>query len=169
MMMDTATNRPAGQQRVGSHRSLRVLFVDDEAPLREFMRTELPRLGHEVTVCQDGRAAVKVLEKSVFDAAILDLRMPGMSGLEVLEHLKKVSPDTEAVVMTGHASIETATLAMRLGAADYMTKPCKLADVEAGLTRAPDRRELKHKNIPPETRARKAGGTTNLIGESRPM
>src|SRR5207253_3667048 len=122
------TNKPAG--RVRPHRTLRVLFVDDEQALRETMRLELPRLGHEITVCADGKSAIKELEKSVFDAAILDLRMPGMSGLEVLEHLKKVSPDTEAVVMTGHASIETATMAMRLGAADYMTKPCKLTDIE---------------------------------------
>src|SRR5207253_8669610 len=88
------------------HKSLRVLFVDDEKPLQEFMRSELPRLGHEVTVCPDGRAAVKALEKGTFDAAILDLRMPGMTGIEVLEHLKQASPDTEAVVMTGHASTD---------------------------------------------------------------
>jgi DNA-binding NtrC family response regulator len=169
MMIDTATNHPTGQQRVGSHRSLRVLFVDDEAPLREFMRCELPRLGHEVTVCQDGRAAIKVLEKSTFDAAILDLRMPGISGIEVLEQLKRISPDTEAVVMTGHASIETATAAMRLGAADYMTKPCKLADIEAVLLRIADRRELKHKNLALETRVQKAEGPSILIGDSTPM
>ena len=95
------------------------------------MRSELPRLGHEVTVCPDGRTAVKTLEKQSFDAAILDLRMPGMTGIEVLEHLKKVSPDTEAIVMTGHASMETAIEAIRLGASDYITKPCKLAEIEA--------------------------------------
>ena len=77
------------------------------------MRSELPRLGHEVTVCPDGRTALKVLEKSTFDAAILDLRMPGMGGIEVLEHLKKVSADTEAVVMTGHATMETAIEAVQ--------------------------------------------------------
>src|SRR3954463_908880 len=98
------------------HRNLRVLFVDDEKSLQEFMRSELPRLGHEVTVCPDGRAALKVLEKSTFDAAILDLRMPGMTGIEVLEHLKSITPDTEAIMMTGHASMETAIDAMRLGA-----------------------------------------------------
>src|SRR5436190_11681780 len=151
------------------HRSLRVLFVDDEKPLQELLRSELPRLGHEVTVCPDGRSALKVLEKSAFDAAILDLRMPGMSGLEVLEFLKKVSPDTEAVVMTGHASIETATMAMRLGAADYITKPCKLADIEAVLTRAIDRRDLKHKNIALESRVQKAEGPTIMVGSSGPM
>src|SRR5262249_7059857 len=116
-----------------SHNSLRVLFVDDEKSLQEFMRSELPRLGHEGTVCPDGRAALKVLEKNTFDAAILDLRMPGMTGIEVLEHLKGVSPDTEAIVMTGHASQETAIQAMRLGAFDYITKPCKLAEIEAIL------------------------------------
>src|SRR5215471_2523544 len=115
------------------HSSLRILFADDETSLREFMRSELPRLGHEVTVCPDGKAAVKVLEKSVFDAAILDLRMPGMTGIEVLEQLKQLSPDTEAVVMTGHASMETAIEALRFGAFDYITKPCKLSEIEAVL------------------------------------
>jgi len=164
----TQANRSA-QPRVRPHRSLRVLFVDDEQALRETMRLELPRLGHEITVCPDGPTAIKTLEKSIFDAAILDLRMPGMSGLEVLEHLKRVSPDTEAVVMTGHASIETATMALRLGAADYMTKPCKLADIEAMLTRVADRRELKHKNLALESRVQKAEGPTTLVGNSQPM
>src|SRR5436309_8971126 len=137
----------ADTKRVEAHRSLRVLFVDDERPLQELMRSELPRLGHEVTVCPDGRAALKVLEKSTFDAAILDLRMPGMTGIEVLEHLKRVSPDTEAIVMTGHASMETAIEAVRLGAFDYITKPCKLAEVEAVLAKVAERRELKLKNL----------------------
>jgi len=160
----TRPNSPAA----GSRR-LRVLFVDDEASLREFMRTELPRLGHEVIVAEDGRSAVQILERATFDAAILDLRMPGMSGLEVLEFLKRTAPDTEAIVMTGHASIETATMAMRLGAADYMTKPCKLADIEAVLTRIAERIALKNKNLALETRIRKAEGPTALIGSSPAM
>ena len=129
--MDNTLNRTGGKARVEPHRCLRVLFVDDETSLREFMRSELPRLGHEVTVCPDGRAALKALEKGTFDAAILDLRMPGMTGIEVLEQLKQVSPETEAVVMTGHASMETAIEAVRLGAFDYVTKPCKLTEIEA--------------------------------------
>jgi DNA-binding NtrC family response regulator len=157
------------RDRVETHRTLRVLFVDDEKPLQEFMRSELPRLGHEVTVCPDGRAAMKALEKGSFDAAILDLRMPGMSGIEVLEHLKKVSPDTEAVVMTGHATIETAAMAIRLGAADYITKPCKLADIDAMLCRIAERRELKHKNLALQTRVQKAEGPSVLVGQSGPM
>ena len=138
-MTDSANQPDGGQIASGRTAACACCSSMTRSRCSEFMRSELPRLGHEVTVCPDGRAAVKVLEKSTFDAAILDLRMPGMTGIEVLEHLKKVSPDTEAVVMTGHASIETAIEAMRLGAADYITKPCKLADIEAVLTRMADR------------------------------
>src|SRR5260370_32785006 len=110
------------------------------------MRSELPRLGHEVTVCPDGKAAVKTLEKNTFDAAILDLRMPGVTGIEVLEQLKQVSPDTEVIIMTGHASVETAIDAVRLGAFDYITKPCKLPPIETILLNAVEKRHLHHKN-----------------------
>src|SRR5256714_12967432 len=116
------------------------------------MRSELPRLGHEVTVCPDGKSALKALEKTIFDAAILDLRMPGMTGIEVLEQLKQIAPDTEAVVMTGHASMETAIEAVRLGAFDYITKPCKLAEIETILRKLAEKRTLKHKNLALQSR-----------------
>ena len=74
---------------------LRILFADDEAHLRDLMQMELPRLGHEVTVCPDGAAAIKALEKGSYDAALLDLRMPGMTGIEVLGKVRQISPDTQ--------------------------------------------------------------------------
>jgi DNA-binding NtrC family response regulator len=150
-------------------KSLRILFADDERSLQEFMRSELPRLGHEVTVCPDGKAAVKALEKSTFDAAILDLRMPGLTGIEVLEQLKQVSPDTEVVIMTGHASVETAIDAVRLGAFDYITKPCKLAQIETILRKVVEKRELKHQNLALQTRVEAAEGPTDLVGHSPAM
>jgi DNA-binding NtrC family response regulator len=151
------------------HKSLRVLFVDDENSLQEFMRSELPRMGHEVTVCPDGRTAVKALEKTHFDAAILDLRMPGMNGIEVLQQLKTVSPDTEAVVMTGYASQDTAVQALRLGAFDYITKPCKLDEIEAILFKVAEKRDLVNKALALETRVQAAEGPTALIGRSAAM
>src|SRR5438270_10550785 len=154
----------SSHSRIEPHRALRILFVDDEKPLQELLRSELPRLGHEVTVCPDGKAALKVLEKGKFDAAILDLRMPGMSGIEVLEHLKRVSPDTEAVVMTGHASMETAIEAVRLGAFDYITKPCKLAAIAAVLEKVIERRDFKNKNLALQTRVQAAEGPATLVG-----
>ena len=76
----------AGEQAVVN--PLRVLFVDDEAPIREVMRIELPRMGHEVTVCEDGETALEVLAEHHFDAAIVDLKMPGISGWEVTDPIK---------------------------------------------------------------------------------
>src|SRR5947209_1263101 len=133
------------------------------------MRSELPRLGHEVTVCPDGKAAVKALEKNTYDAAILDLRMPGLTGIEVLEQLKQVSPDTEVIIMTGHASIETAIDAVRLGAFDYITKPCKLAQIETILRKVVEKRELRHKNLALQTRVQAAEGPSDLVGQSPAM
>ena len=116
---------------------LRILFVDDEPHLREFMRTELPRLGHEVTVCPDAQAAARDVAKSH-----VRRRHPRPAdgtatrpASRCSQHLKQVSPDTEAVIMTGYASQETAIDALRLGAFDYITKPCKLAEIEGLLLR----------------------------------
>ena len=152
-----------------SHKRLRILFADDERSLQEFMRSELPRLGHEVVVCPDGKAAVKALEKGIFDAAILDIRMPGLNGIEVLEQIKTVSPDTEVVILTGHASIETAIDAVRLGAFDYLTKPCKLAQIETLLRKVLEKRDLQNKNLALQTRVQAAEGPTVLIGGSQAM
>jgi DNA-binding NtrC family response regulator len=146
-----------------------VLFVDDEHSLQEFMRTELPRMGHEVTVCPDGRSALKALQATKFDAAILDLKMPGMTGIEVLEQLKTISPETEAIVMTGYASTETAVQAIRLGAFDYLTKPCKLDEIEIRLQKVAEKRELVHKTLALQTRVQAAEGPTSLIGRSAAM
>ncbi len=145
---------------------LRILFADDERSLQEVMRAELPRLGHDVTVCPDGKSAIKALEKSVFDAAILDLRMPGLNGIEVLEQIKQISPNTEVIIMTGHASIETAMEAVRLGAFDYITKPCKMAQIETILRKAVEKRELKHKNLALQTRVQAAEGPSVMVGKS---
>jgi DNA-binding NtrC family response regulator len=150
-------------------KSLRILYADDEKSLQEFMQDELPRLGHEVTVCPDGRTAVKTLEKNTFDVAILDLRMPGMGGIEVLEQLKQVAPDTEAIVMTGHASQETAIDALRLGAFDYITKPCRLSEIEAVLLKVAEKRDLKHQNLALQSRVQAAEGPTVLVGNSPAM
>jgi len=153
-----------------AHNRLRILFVDDEAHLREFMRTELPRLGHEVTVCADSKSGIETVKKGTFDAAILDLRMEhDRAGLQVLAALKQVSPDTEAVIMTGYGSTDTAVEALRLGAFDYLTKPCKLTDIEALLIRIQEKRKLKNKTAALESRVQTAEGPAGLIGGSPAM
>src|SRR5262245_22618005 len=157
------------RDRIGGHQCLRVLVVDDEENLQELLRGELTTRGHEVTVCNSGRAALKVLEKSTFDAAILDLKMPGMSGIELLQHLKHVQPDVEAVIQTGFATQETAIEALRLGAFDYITKPCKMAEIEAILGRIAEKRELTHRAMALRTRVEAAEGHAVLVGRSAAM
>ena len=141
---------------------LRILFADDEAHLRELMQMELPRMGHEVTVCPDGSAALKVLEKQSFDAALLDLKMPGLTGIEVLGKIKQISPDTQVVILTGQASVDTAVQALRLGAFDYLTKPCKWAELEVLLCRIAERRDLANKNVVPRDPAQGRGRSTHV-------
>src|SRR3954453_11665627 len=148
---------------------LRILFADDEAHLRDLMQMELPRLGHEVTVCPDGTAALRALEKGSFDAALLDLRMPGLTGIEVLGKIRQLSPETQVVILTGHATVDTAVQALRLGAFDYLTKPCKWAELEIILRRVAERRDLANKAAALETRLKVAEGAPLLIGETPVM
>src|SRR5687768_17557514 len=120
---------------------LKILFADDELSLQELMSIELPRMGHEVTVCPDGPTAVAALELNSYDCILVDLDMPGMSGIQVMGKCKELAPDTDAIVLTGKATFETARDALRYGAFDYLTKPCKLADLKALLLRVASTRE----------------------------
>ena len=148
---------------------LRILFADDEAHLRDLMQMELPRIGHEVTVCPDGVAAVKALEKGSFDVALLDIKMPGLTGIEVLAKVRQASPDTQVIIMTGHATVDTAVQALRLGAFDYLTKPCKWAELEVLLARVAERRDLTNKATAFETRLKAVEGTPLLVGDTPSM
>jgi DNA-binding NtrC family response regulator len=148
---------------------LRVLFADDEVHLRDLMQIELPRLGHEVTVCSDGTAALRALERGLYDAALLDLRMPGLAGIEVLSQIKQTSPETQVIILTGHATLDTAVQALRLGAFDYLTKPCKWAELEMILKRVAERRDMANKTTALETRLKAAEGMPLLIGDTPAM
>ena len=151
------------------HNRLRILFVDDERQLQEFMRIELKALGHDVVVCPNGEEALRAIAAQSFDVALLDIRMPGISGIDVLQRLKLASPDTEAIMMTGYASEESMVQAMRLGACDYLRKPCQLAEIEAVFLRIQDKKRLKNKAVALETRVQAAEGPGFLIGSSPAM
>lgn len=151
------------------HNRLRILFVDDERQLQEFMRIELKALGHDVIVCANGELALQAIAAQSFDVALLDIRMPGLSGIDVLQRLKQVSPDTEAIMMTGYASEESMVQAMRLGACDYLRKPCQLAEIEAVFLRIQDKKRLKNKAVALESRVQAAEGPGFLIGASPAM
>ena len=151
------------------HKRLKLLFADDEKSLQELMRLELPRMGHEVTVCPDGLTAVAALERNTYDCILVDLDMPGLGGIDVIARARKLSPDTEAVVLTGKSSLETAVAALRQGVFDYLTKPCKLVDLQRLLARVADKRELTNKYRALKQRLQRLEGRSDLIGDSPPM
>lgn len=148
---------------------LRVLFVDDEAPIRDVMKLELPRMGHEATICEDGQTALAAIDKNSFDAAIVDLRMPGISGWDVVEHLQAVAPETEIIISTGHGNMEDAIQALRRGAYDFLTKPTKLAMIAGVLSRVAEKKTLTHKAIALENRLKAVEGSPDIVGSTPSM
>lgn len=148
---------------------LHILFADDESNLQELMRSELPRMGHTVTVCPDGLTAVAALEKEPFDCLIVDLQMPGMGGIEVIEQAKKLHPEIEAIVMTGRPSQDTAIAAVRFQVFDYLTKPSRLSDIATLLGRVAERRNTKRQLAALKHRVRRAEGDTRLVGDAPSM
>jgi two-component system response regulator AtoC len=114
----------------------RILVVDDEAKMRRLLELALKGLGHEVVQAEDGEAALAAFDATPFDLVLSDLRMPRMDGLQLLRALRERGQDVPVIVLTAHASIETAVEAMRLGAADYMLRPLEMKDMELAVTRA---------------------------------
>jgi len=145
------------------------LFADDETSLQQLMSIELPRMGYEVTVCPDGSTAVAALKRNTYDCVLVDLDMPGLSGIEVIAETKRLSPDTEAVVLTGKSSLETAVAALRHGAFDYLTKPCKLIEIDALLKRVAEKRALTNKYRAAKHRLQRLEGGSQLVGSSAAM
>lgn len=147
--------------------SLRILFADDEIHLQELIAAELPRMGHQVTVCPDGLTAVAALEKNAYDCVLVDLDMPGLNGIEVIGKTKEMSPDTEAIVLTGKGSTDTAIKALRLGAFDYLQKPCKLVDLRSLLQRVAEKIELSKRCQALQLRIHRIEGDHKMVGNHR--
>jgi len=148
---------------------LALLFADDERSLQELMKLEIPRMGHRVTVCPDGLTAAAALEMENFDCILVDLDMPGLNGIEVIAKAKELAPDVEAIVLTGKSSLDTAIAALRHGAFDYLTKPCKLVEIEAILNRVQEKRQLTQKYRALKRRLERIEGTPQLVGNSPGM
>jgi two-component system, OmpR family, alkaline phosphatase synthesis response regulator PhoP len=105
------------------HFGYRILVVDDEQPVCEACHEALAIEGYMVDAVLDGEEALRTLKNNTYDIILLDLKMPGMSGLEVLEKARGIAPKADVVMMTGYATVESAVEAMKLGAIDYIKKP----------------------------------------------
>ncbi len=108
---------------------LKLMVVDDEESIRDILADILFDEGYDVLEAEDGQVAMKLFEEHDIALVLSDIRMPGMSGLELLEKVKELSPETQVIIMTSHASFDTALAAMRNGAYDYLVKPFEDIDI----------------------------------------
>ena len=114
----------------------RILLVDDEKIFAQNMARLLNFRGYQVKAVHNGQSAIAELEQGPYDVIVLDLKMPGMDGLSTLREIKKLGLFTETLILTGHGSIDSALEAVKLGAYDYLTKPCAIDELVAKIQAA---------------------------------
>src|SRR6202008_927821 len=127
-------------------RSGTILVVDDEEIMGEILETLLPREGYEVRVASSGTEGLELARSLPFDAAIVDIMMPGLDGIATLDELKRIDEDLAVIIITAYASVESAISAMKSGAFDYVTKPFKNDEGMVVVKNAMERRRLVHEN-----------------------
>jgi two-component system response regulator PilR (NtrC family) len=165
MSTDTAT-----ETEVAATAPTRVLVVDDERSMRELLSIVLKRDGHDVLAAEDGARAIELLKKQRVDVLITDIRMPQMSGVDVLREAKKIDPDIISIVMTAFASTDTAVEALRLGAADYVHKsPSAANELRLRVRKELERKNLQRENVLLKRVLGSAHTFANIIGRSDAM
>jgi DNA-binding NtrC family response regulator len=148
---------------------LDLLLVDDNAELRSDMARYFSRQGHRVEQAAKGEQALELLERQSFDVIVLDLMMPGLSGLDVLKELETRNAEFEVVVLTGEATIETAVEAMKLGAREFLTKPISLKELDRLVHKAYEAGQLRKENRQLKAALRYQHSPPQIIGQSQQM
>ncbi len=150
-------------------RKPKVLVVDDELAVRESLGEWLREEGYEVGLAEDGAAALGMLRRDTWDVMLLDLKMPGMSGIDVIIESREVAPETEVIMMTAFATVDTAVLAMKEGAFDYLVKPFNPDEMELQIRKVVAHKEIVAENIILRMELQKSRGPDEIIGVSPAM
>lgn len=127
-------------------RQIKILIVDDEKAVADILKDFLSGEERSVNVCYDGLAGIESIQKNFYDLIIVDLVMPKVGGLDILRYVKKINPDVLVIIITGHASLETAVMAVKEGAYDYIRKPCKLEEIKIVAENAIEKIKLYREN-----------------------
>ncbi|SFH56829.1 sigma-54-dependent transcriptional regulator [Planctomicrobium piriforme] len=150
-------------------RPLDLLLVEDDEAFRTTAAQWMSRNGHRVEQAANGQEALLQFERKRFDVAVVDMNMPGITGLELLQRLREKEIETEILILTGQATVENAVAAMKLGASDYLTKPFALAELERRARMAADRGHLVKENRQLRELVQRQQTKTEIIGKSEPM
>ncbi len=130
-----------------NRKDIKVLIVEDDRSLRELLEIELSRSGYNITVATCGEEGLGLYRQQIFNVVLLDVRMPGIDGVETLKQMRIESSMPEIIMFTGHGAIETAVECIRQGAYDYLTKPVKLDELEMLIDKAFEKNTLRTENL----------------------
>ena len=147
----------------------KLLIVDDEKHIREGLQKALSVDGFDVMLSSDGREAIKMIEEGDIDLVITDLKMPRLSGEELMKKIIERYPYLPVIILTGHGTIENAVEAMRTGAYDFITKPLNIDKLSLIVKRALENSSLKRQNRELLNKLKKKYSFANIIGKSPPM
>jgi len=147
----------------------KILVADDEQSMREFLDIMLKKEGYKVSLASNGDEVLKLVEKDIFDLALLDIRMPKLDGITALKKIKAISPETIVIMITAYASADTAIKAMKEGALDYITKPFKVEEIKLIIKNALEKKNLQKENILLKQVVRDRYHFENIIGQSPKM
>lgn len=145
-----------------------ILIVDDEDLYRQLLTARLSRGGYALSEAADGESALAIAQHATIDLALVDIKMPGIGGIELLGRLKAIDPLIEVVILTGHGNVDSAINAMKSGAFDYLSKPYKLTELDVTVERALEKRRLAQRcaGLSAEVAHLRGDGDSAGIGES---
>lgn len=148
---------------------MRILLAEDEKTIRVTLNDALKAKGHEVTIVKDGQQALNQLQRQDFDAAVLDVKMPGLDGMEVLKRIKPLKPDLAIIMITGYGSVESAVAAVKSGAYDYLEKPFPNEEIILILEKVQQYNDLRQAYQQLKEQVTERVSYENLIGKSKKM
>ncbi|HEY9099429.1 MAG TPA: sigma-54 dependent transcriptional regulator [Thiobacillus sp.] len=146
-----------------------ILLIDDEAIALSNLRHVFEREGYAVTACKSGDAGLAAMQTTQFDLVLTDLRMPGIDGMEVLAHIRATTPEVPVIMITGHATLDSAVDAMKAGAYHYIAKPFRLAEAREVVRGALEVRRIKRENSELKLRIEQLSSQTTIITQDLGM
>jgi two-component system response regulator AtoC len=143
---------------------VKLLIVDDDDAFRALLATELARFGHAVIAAATAEGGLRLAEEGEPDVVLLDLSLPDLGGIDVLRRLRQAMPSVEVIVLTAHGTIDSAIAAMKLGAYEFLQKPCALSAVELAIRRAFEHRRLGEENARLKDGLQRATLSSEIVG-----
>ena len=147
----------------------RVLVVEDEGRMRELLLTHLENWGYQAKGVPDGESALREIRKTHFPLVIIDLRLPGMDGITLMENIKKIDPSSECMMITAYASMETAISALKKGARDYLIKPFRMEELKHAVEKLMEEKQKEEERDYLKTHYREKVGFPDIVYRSRKM